>query len=65
MAEHSVWDIWFAWRPVRLGALRGGSFVWLRHIARNQCLGVTLYQDIEDSPYGARPDLLLQKLRRA
>lgn len=41
-------DRWFAWQPVRVGALgtgplRVGCWLW-----RNQCCGVTIYQDLED-----------------
>ncbi len=37
-------DAWFAWRPVRLGALGTGRCVWLRWLWRNRCCGVTIYQ---------------------
>ena len=39
-------DTWFAWRPVRLGALGTGRLVWLRHVWRNRCFGVTIYQEL-------------------
>lgn len=35
-SKNSKWasksDTWFAWRPVRTGALGSGSFVWLRKV---------------------------------
>lgn len=40
-------DVWFAWRPVRLGALGSGPLVWLRRVWRNRCMGVTIYQDLD------------------
>jgi hypothetical protein len=40
-------DIWFAWFPVRLGALGNGKIAWMRKVWRNRCLGATIYQDIE------------------
>jgi hypothetical protein len=42
----SVHDEWFAWRPVRLGALGTGRLVWFRRLWRNQCAGVTIYQPL-------------------
>jgi len=42
-------DIWFAWRPVRLGALGTGRIVWLRRVWRNRCAGVSIYQYQNDS----------------
>ena len=46
--EHQEWlpkeDIWFAWYPVRIGALSTGPRVWLKHVWRDRCLGVTAYQ---------------------
>lgn len=41
-------DIWFAWRPVMLGALGMGRIVWLRPVWRNRCCGVTIYQEADD-----------------
>lgn len=37
-------DLWFAWRPVRTGALGTGGWTWLRYVSRDRCLGVTIYQ---------------------
>ena len=45
-------DKWFAWHPVRTGALGTGSVVWLKHVWRNKCFGVTIYQDIFSSNDG-------------
>lgn len=39
-------DTWFAWRPVRLGALGTGPWVWLRRVWRNRCAGITIYQSL-------------------
>lgn len=40
-------NIWFAWYPVRLGALGTGRLVWLKRVWRNECMGVTIYQPLE------------------
>jgi hypothetical protein len=40
-------DTWFAWYPVRVGALGTGRFVWLRRVWRNKCCGVTIYQPLD------------------
>lgn len=40
----SITDTWFAWYPVRIGALSTGPYVWLRRVWRNRCMGVTIYQ---------------------
>jgi hypothetical protein len=42
----SASDTWFAWHPVRLGALGTGRLAWMRRLWRNRCLGVTIYQDL-------------------
>lgn len=36
--------IWFAWRPVRLGALSTGKLVWLFKVTRidSQMAGITV-----------------------
>lgn len=39
----STTDTWFAWHPVRLGALSTGRWCWLRRVWRNRCRGVTIY----------------------
>lgn len=39
-------DIWFAWYPVRTGALGTGRWVWLCKVWRNRCLGATIYQTL-------------------
>ena len=44
----SLSDTWFAWYPVRVGALGTGSWRWMCRLWRNRCLGVTIYQDLED-----------------
>lgn len=41
----STTDTWFAWRPVRLGALGTGR--WLRRVWRNRCMGAAIYQSLE------------------
>lgn len=43
----STTDHWFAWHPVRLGALGTGRWVWLRKVWRNRFLGVAIYQPLE------------------
>lgn len=43
----SVSDEWFAWYPVKLGALGRGGWAWWRKVWRNRCMGVTIYQDLE------------------
>lgn len=43
----SVSDVWFAWYPVRLGALGTDRIVWLRRVWRNRCMGCTIYQPLE------------------
>lgn len=40
--SRSVNDIWFAWYPVRIGALAGGRWVWLKRVWRNRTYGRTL-----------------------
>ncbi len=40
-------DEWFAWYPVRTGALSTGHWVWLKRVWRNRCMGVTIYQPLE------------------
>jgi hypothetical protein len=42
-SNRSRTDMWFAWYPVRLGALGTGSISWLRRLRRSRCCGVTLY----------------------
>lgn len=37
-------DAWFAWHPVRLGALGTGRLVWLRRVWRSRCMGTAIYQ---------------------
>lgn len=43
----STSDVWFAWFPVRLGALGTGRWVWLQNVWRNKCCGVTIYQSLD------------------
>jgi hypothetical protein len=49
--RHPEWrnqeDIWFAWYPVRTGALGAGRVVWLTKVWRNRCCGVTIYQTLD------------------
>ena len=40
-------DEWFAWYPVRTGALGTGGVAWLRRVWRNRCMGVTIYQILD------------------
>lgn len=55
----SIDDEWFAWRPVRLGALGTGRWVWLRRVWRNRSIGVTIYQDLADiEEWTKRGDLM-------
>ena len=42
-------DTWFAWYPVRVGAISTGPFVWLRKVWRNRCGGVSIYQPLDDA----------------
>lgn len=37
-------DTWFAWYPVRTGALGTGRWVWLQRVWRNTTCGVAIYQ---------------------
>lgn len=39
-------DTWFAWHPVRTGALGSGRFVWLKKVHRERILGITIYQEL-------------------
>lgn len=39
-------DIWFAWYPVRIGALSTGPLRWLRRLHRERFLGLAIYQDL-------------------
>jgi len=39
--------VWFAWRPVRLGALGTGPVAWLRPVWFATAMGVTIYQSLE------------------
>lgn len=39
-------DEWFAWYPVRCGALRMGRIAWLEWVWRDRCMGVTTYQPL-------------------
>ena len=38
-------EIWFAWYPVRLGALGGGRLVWLRYVWRMRGI-ITTYMSV-------------------
>ncbi len=40
-------DVWFAWYPVRLGALGVGRLVWWEYVWRNRCMRATIYQSLE------------------
>jgi hypothetical protein len=41
-------DTWFAWHPVRLGALGTGRLVWLQYVWRERiCPGVAIYQELK------------------
>ena len=42
--QPSTTGLWFAWFPVRTGALGTGRLVWLRMVLRNQCAGISIYQ---------------------
>ena len=44
-------DIWFAWYPVRLGALGTGRLIWFKKVWRNKCCGITIYQLIHQETY--------------
>lgn len=51
-------DTWFAWYPVRLGALGIGRWVWLKRVWRDNSpaarfYGVRIYQSLETA-YGKR-----------
>jgi hypothetical protein len=45
--DASQTDQWFAWYPVRIGALGTGQIVWLKKVWRNRCCGVTIYQPLD------------------
>lgn len=40
-------DFWFASRPVQTGALGTGPIRFGCWLWRNQCMGVTIYQDLD------------------
>jgi hypothetical protein len=42
---NGIRDVWFAWRPVRIGALGTGPKRWLTKLYRERFAGVTIYQD--------------------
>lgn len=54
----SITDTWFAWRPVRLGPLKNGRWVWLRRVWRNRTdflnTTVTVYADLHEASRGRR-----------
>lgn len=41
-------DHWFAWYPVRAGALSTGHWMWLKRVwrFRNGYLGITIHQEL-------------------
>lgn len=45
-------DTWFAWFPVRCGALGTGEWAWFEKVWRNRCAGVTIYQPIGEPRLG-------------
>lgn len=45
-------DTWFAWYPVRIGALSTGRYVWLQRVWRNRCMGCTIYQPLDRATKG-------------
>ena len=45
--QKSTSDTWFAWFPVRLGALGTGRWAWLQNVWRNKCCGVAIYQSLD------------------
>lgn len=47
--------IWFAWHPVRLGALATGRLVWLMRVWRCRCMGVAIYQPEATNVPGGLP----------
>jgi len=46
----STSDIWFAWHPVRLGALGTGPIAFGREVWRNRFCSVTIYQELDIVP---------------
>ncbi|GEM_PF-6008029 len=54
MQRPPITDIWFAWFPVRLGALGSGKLAWMQRVWRNRCGGVKIYQPL-DRPMPYRP----------
>lgn len=46
-SDASKSDVWFAWRPVQVGALGHGGWVWMRRVWRNRCCGVVIYQMVD------------------
>lgn len=43
-ARMATTDVWFAWYPVRLGAMPGGRWIWLRKVWRTRWKGWVTYQ---------------------
>ncbi len=46
----SAQETWFAWYPVQTGALAPdffSSWMWLKRVWRNKCMGVTIYQPLD------------------
>lgn len=43
-------DIWFAWYPVRIGALQDGPKLWLKRVWRNRTffggMWITIYAEL-------------------
>lgn len=56
-AGMSATDIWFAWRPVRVGALGDGPSVWWKKVWRNRThfcgVEVAVYQELPVGFYDA------------
>ena len=46
ITDASKSDEWFAWRPVRTGALGTGQWAWMKRLWRNKCCGVVIYQPL-------------------
>lgn len=44
----STTGTWWAWRPVRLGALGTGPWAWGRRVWFNTTFGVSIYQELPD-----------------
>lgn len=50
---NGIQDTWFAWYPVRTGALGTGRLRWLKKLYRERFSGVTIYQELRAKSHRA------------